>query len=104
MATRKAAPSARKKVVAAKSKDDAAPTAAGKKKAKAKTAPAKPKKAKSAVPTASMIADAAYYRAEQRGFAPGNELDDWLAAEAEVVEQISRALPGKARARPAGEA
>jgi hypothetical protein len=27
---------------------------------------------------------AAYYRAERRGFAPGNELEDWLAAEAEV--------------------
>ena len=24
---------------------------------------------------------AAYYRAERRGFAPGHELDDWLAAE-----------------------
>lgn len=26
----------------------------------------------------------AYYRAERRGFAPGYEWDDWLAAEAEV--------------------
>lgn len=31
------------------------------------------------------IAEAAYYHAEQRGFAPGHELDDWLAAEAEIV-------------------
>ena len=30
------------------------------------------------------IAREAYYRAERRGFAPGYELDDWLAAEAEV--------------------
>ncbi|MDZ4252143.1 MAG: DUF2934 domain-containing protein [Sulfuritalea sp.] len=30
-----------------------------------------------------MIAVAAYYRAEQRGFAPGNELVDWIQAEAE---------------------
>ena len=30
-----------------------------------------------------MIAVAAYYRAELRGFAPGNELADWLKAEAE---------------------
>lgn len=29
------------------------------------------------------IAERAYRRAEQRGFAPGQELDDWLAAEAE---------------------
>ena len=31
---------------------------------------------------AEQIAIAAYLRAEQRGFAPGNELDDWLRAEA----------------------
>ncbi len=31
-----------------------------------------------------MIAVAAYYRAERRGFAPGSELDDWLAAEADI--------------------
>lgn len=30
------------------------------------------------------IAREAYCRAEQRGFAPGHELDDWLAAEARV--------------------
>jgi hypothetical protein len=31
-----------------------------------------------------MIAKAAYYIAEQRGFAPGHELADWCAAEAAV--------------------
>jgi Protein of unknown function (DUF2934) len=31
-----------------------------------------------------MIAEAAYLRAERRGFAPGQEHEDWLAAEAEV--------------------
>jgi hypothetical protein len=30
------------------------------------------------------IAEAAYLRAEHRGFLPGCELQDWLAAEAEV--------------------
>ena len=30
------------------------------------------------------IAEGAYHRAEKRGFAPGYELDDWLAAEQEV--------------------
>ena len=30
------------------------------------------------------IAISAYWRAAQREFAPGNELDDWLAAEREV--------------------
>ena len=29
------------------------------------------------------IAEAAYRRAERRGFAPGRELDDWLSAERE---------------------
>ncbi|MBL6750963.1 MAG: DUF2934 domain-containing protein [Nevskia sp.] len=32
----------------------------------------------------SRIARAAYFRAQQRGFAPGHEVEDWLAAEAEV--------------------
>ena len=35
-------------------------------------------------PREQMIAEAAYFRAEQRGFMPGNELSDWLQAEAEV--------------------
>ena len=30
-----------------------------------------------------LIAVAAYYRAEKRGFAQGSELDDWLQAEVE---------------------
>jgi hypothetical protein len=32
----------------------------------------------------SMIATAAYFCAERRGFEPGHELEDWLAAEQEV--------------------
>jgi hypothetical protein len=32
----------------------------------------------------AMIAEAAYLRAERRGFAPGGEVEDWLAAEREV--------------------
>lgn len=31
-----------------------------------------------------LIAMVAYFIAERRGFVPGNELDDWLQAEAEV--------------------
>jgi hypothetical protein len=30
------------------------------------------------------IAEAAYYRAEKRGFEQGLDLDDWLAAEEEI--------------------
>jgi hypothetical protein len=36
----------------------------------------------------SMIAEAAYYRAERRGFVPGYELEDWLQSEHEVETQI----------------
>lgn len=32
----------------------------------------------------AMIATAAYYRAEKRHFMPGSELEDWIAAEAEI--------------------
>lgn len=31
-----------------------------------------------------MIAEAAYYSSERRGFEPGHELDDWLAAEGHI--------------------
>ena len=36
-----------------------------------------------------MIARAAYYRAERRNFAPGHELEDWVAAEAEVDRELA---------------
>lgn len=32
----------------------------------------------------AMIAEAAYYFSEHRGFDPGHELDDWLAAENQI--------------------
>jgi hypothetical protein len=34
----------------------------------------------------ALIAERAYFKAERRGFVPGHELEDWLAAEREVVE------------------
>lgn len=36
----------------------------------------------------NFIAQAAYFRAEKRGFAPGCELQDWVEAEAEVLRLI----------------
>jgi hypothetical protein len=36
-----------------------------------------------------MIAQAAYFRAEGRHFAPGREREDWLAAEAEVDQLLA---------------
>lgn len=38
----------------------------------------------------SMIAEAAYYHAHERGFAPGYELEDWLQAEAKVNRILER--------------
>ena len=37
-----------------------------------------------------LIAEAAYFRAQKRGFAPGHETEDWLAAEAEVDARLMR--------------
>ena len=39
----------------------------------------------------AMIAEAAYYRAEQRGFEPGRELEDWFAAESDIDSVAPRA-------------
>jgi hypothetical protein len=41
---------------------------------------------------AALIAEAAFFRAEKRGFAPGHEVEDWLAAEAEVDTKLMAAL------------
>ena len=35
------------------------------------------------------ISRLAYLKAERRGFVPGHELDDWLAAEAEVDQRLA---------------
>ena len=40
-----------------------------------------------------MIARAAYFRAERRGFKPGHEMEDWLAAETEVDTGITLGVP-----------
>ncbi|MDP2810996.1 MAG: DUF2934 domain-containing protein [Rhodocyclaceae bacterium] len=42
-------------------------------------------------PREQIIAEAAYFRAEQRGFAPGNEMSDWLQAEADM-ESVLRSV------------
>ena len=41
---------------------------------------------------AALIAESAYYRAEKRGFDPGHETEDWLAAEAEVDAMLLRSV------------
>ncbi len=37
----------------------------------------------------ALVAEAAYFRAEKRNFAPGFEEEDWLAAEAEITHLLS---------------
>ena len=39
-----------------------------------------------------MIATAAYFIAEQRGFVPGHEAQDWYAAEAAIDKELTRVL------------
>jgi hypothetical protein len=54
-----------------------------------------PKKSTPATPPLErhlLIAQAAYYIAERRGFAPGNELEDWFQAEGEVEAREAGAL------------
>ncbi len=60
--------------------------------ASAKSPPTLHLKEKHATPMVdltSLIATAAYLRAEQRGFEPGHELEDWLHAEKQVRLSLS---------------
>jgi len=45
----------------------------------------------------AMIAESAYLRAERRGFAPGHEEADWLAAEEEVDALLEHRYGGPAQ-------
>ena len=69
--------------------------------AKKRSAPKKAAAKKAAAPKAStspvrvsaeerwrMVATAAYHRAEKRGFAPGHEVEDWLAAEKDIDDVL----------------
>ena len=49
-----------------------------------------------------MIRQAAYYRAERRGFATGHEAEDWLAAEAEIDAGLA-AIAKRPSRRSAGK-
>ncbi len=40
----------------------------------------------------SMIAEAAYYKAESRGFTPGHEAEDWLEAEQEIMSSLQKPI------------
>lgn len=49
----------------------------------------------------SMIAEAAYYMAEARGFATGHEVDDWLVAERQIDSSLTGGSRVTAAVRPA---
>ncbi len=50
------------------------------------------------------IAIAAYLRAESRSFAPGHEVADWLAAEAEIEREMTPVAKAPATETPAAKA
>lgn len=83
-----------------------AKAAAGKIERTRKSRPATPGKASSA-PSAkqepelrrALIAEAAYYRAERRGFAAGHELEDWCVAEAEIDARFCDPPVARVRSR-----
>jgi hypothetical protein len=45
-----------------------------------------------AIPREQLISEAAYYKAEQRGFQPGSEMADWFEAEADVARMLGEFL------------
>ena len=73
--------------ITARSKGVAAPAHAAKvPKLKKKSSPAIAESA-----WREMVATAAYYRAQSRGFQPSSDQQDWLAAEAELKKQLRKA-------------
>jgi hypothetical protein len=53
---------------------------------------------------AAAVAERAYFRALHRGFAPGHELDDWLAAEREVAALLASTEPPARKSAARGKA
>jgi hypothetical protein len=45
----------------------------------------------------AMIAERAYLRSERRGFAPGREAEDWLAAETEIDSLLKAGRAGSSQ-------
>jgi hypothetical protein len=86
----------------------AAPAAPKKSAARPKATAAKPRAAArtdvatslSAAERLRMVEMAAYFRAERRGFAPGHDFEDWVAAEAEIAALVPP-VPARAPARRA---
>lgn len=79
--------SPRSTATSGKTSKPAVKTAGGKSTA-TKTRPARPRVNKTGLVSPEervrLIAEAAYFKAAQRGFASGGELEDWVEAEAEI--------------------
>lgn len=74
---------ARKRATSGGAKAPAAPAVAAPRETPARAA--RPVEAPTGEARYRWIAHAAYLRAEKRAFAPGREVDDWLAAEADFL-------------------
>ena len=72
------------------SKPKPAPKAAAPQPPVRKASAQKPSPSVSGEELQRLVAEAAYYRAQRRGFEPGYELQDWVEAEAEVKRLIGR--------------
>ncbi len=87
-----------KQATAAKPAKAAAPKVAPKT-ATTKATPAKPAASRAVKPKSlknvspeqryMMICEAAYYKAERRGFSPENEIQDWIEAETEINRMLN---------------
>jgi DUF2934 family protein len=75
----------------------AKPAATAPRTAVPKSAPPAPRVALTREGRHALIAEKAYLRAERRGFSPGHETQDWLAAEAEVDALLKVSLGGSAQ-------
>jgi hypothetical protein len=62
-----------------------------------KSAPGTPRMALTREGRQALIAEKAYLRAERRGFTPGHETEDWLAAEVEVDALLKVSLGGSSQ-------
>jgi len=62
-----------------------------------KSTPSAPRMALTREGRQALIAERAYLRAEGRGFSPGHETEDWLAAEAEVDALLKVSLGGSSQ-------
>jgi hypothetical protein len=62
-----------------------------------KSAPSAPRMALTREGRQVLIAEKAYLRAERRGFTPGHETEDWLAAEVEVDALLKVSLGGSSQ-------